>query len=76
MFDCDEDCPGDSAHDDGFCARVKPEDDPCSVCGGPLQGERAVSYGQCDNCLPCDYCGKRGHWGGCKAQDRHDARCL
>jgi len=24
----------------------------------------------------CSYCGKDGHYGGCKAQERHDARCL
>ncbi len=25
---------------------------------------------------PCSYCGQDGHNGGCKAHERHDARCL
>lgn len=48
--DCEPGCPGDSAHLDGFCARAKAEDDPCTVCGGKLEGSLAVCCGQCDNC--------------------------
>jgi len=60
--------------------------------GNPEVGPRpsVETVGVCPTCLPkyakfvvkdeepksCPYCGKDGHNGGCRTQERHDARCL
>lgn len=44
-------CGKDSNHDSGFCPGARPEDDPCSICGGKLDSDEAVRLGECSRCL-------------------------
>lgn len=46
------------------------DDENCCPCDCPRCSGHPEDEG------PCEYCGKDGHNGGCRAQERHDARCL
>jgi hypothetical protein len=75
----------------GECWDILQSDSPAEVLGCLLIGRAArpdnafgvyltddPEVGDVEDMIgePCEYCGQEGHWGGCKAQERHDNRCL